>query len=56
MKIILIVLLLSGCSRTVTKDTSHTMCSKGYIEYCEGRQPNSIDCECIRERDLIWFQ
>ena len=57
------LLFLGGCSTSPMNNKPleknyydyPLQCPVGLIEYCEGRNPNNMKCQCVRENDFEWF-
>jgi len=52
-KLIFVALLVTGCStEPVNKSypTNQLYCPKDYIELCQGRHPDSMECQCVNRR------
>lgn len=52
-KLIFVALLATGCStEPVNKSypTNQLYCPKDYIELCQGRNQNNMECQCVNRR------
>ena len=62
MRILLLVttfLLVTGCASSDSEKyynkpypKAQLICGKDQIEWCEGRTPSSMECTCVKRREL----